>query len=120
MSKLYKVLSAGETYGTFLTNDSSGRLILEMKGNNAVRAFLNSEVEEVLPYTVGIKFLTELHSLGGGKTYSYLSKHGDVSVGDIVFADGYANPMVVVAVDTKSDKATVHLRGKKVTPVAFG
>lgn len=42
-----------ESYGTYLTTNSQGQYVLEMKGQNGgVAAFNVGELEEVVPYTV--------------------------------------------------------------------
>lgn len=77
--KLYKT-KEGDNYGTFLTSDSTGKLVLEMKGSGDVKAFGLAEVEEVLPWTYSVK-------LTNGNTGTYTGPKDCVKVGDVLFAD---------------------------------
>ena len=54
---LYATKEEPIRYGTYLTEDSQGRYVLEMKGGGGVKAFDKDAIEEVVPYTVE---LTEL------------------------------------------------------------
>jgi uncharacterized protein YodC (DUF2158 family) len=53
ITKIFKVLGT-EKYGTYLTGDSHGRIVLEIRGSDEVRAFPKSEIEEVVPYTIQV------------------------------------------------------------------
>lgn len=70
-----------------------------------------SSIEEIVPYTVGIRFK------GSHKVYHYLSRQGDVSVGERLFVnDDLAK---VVEVNTRAKSARVQLSGEKIstTPI---
>lgn len=115
MPKLYQTKEETPRFGTYLTTNSVGKLLLEMKGmGGAVELFEKSDLEEVRPYTVAIVFVAS-----PGTVYQYLSRKGDVEKGDIIMSDGGAMARVV-DIDTKSDKATKNLRGRKVLTAAFG
>lgn len=117
MTKLYRVIAEQDTYGEYLTEDSRGRTVLEIKGTGSVRAFNSCEIEEVLPYTINVRFLW-----GGNenKEYGFLSKDGEVSMGDILLLKGYINPAMVVSVDTKNPRANVRVSGRKVATQRIG
>ena len=53
-TKLYKVKSEKDKYGRLLTTDSQGNAVLEMLGGAGVQAFPMAEIEEVLPFTIGL------------------------------------------------------------------
>lgn len=106
---LYQIKGT-EDYGIYLTKDRSGNFVLEMKGGGGVKAFPEDQLEEVLPYTVSIQYL------GNGsdsKSYAYLSKEGEFSVGDFLFGGRYGGFAKVTAVDTKSKHATKRFNGWK-------
>ena len=114
MPKLYQTKEEPARFGTLLATNSAGLFVLEMKGSGEVLTFKKNEVEEVKPYTVRVSFGD------GGKNYDFLSRKGDVEVGDLLMINGYANIAQVMAVDTKSDGATKNLTGRKVATVPFG
>lgn len=109
--KLFKVLE-GEKYGTFLTFDSQGRYVLEMKNNEGIKAFTKAEVEEVRPYTVAVSFINSTNS-----QYHYWAKEGELEVGDLVILDG--SIVEVRQIDTKSDRADKYLAGRKLSTTAL-
>jgi hypothetical protein len=113
MNTLYKVIET-EEYGTFLTKDSQGKLVLELKGSNKVASFSSDELEEVVPYTIDIQFQT------GGDIYTFTSEKGTLELGDLVVPYGrvYEGPYgrdiaQVTGVDTKNKKATKPFKGWK-------
>jgi hypothetical protein len=114
MTKLYQTKEATPRFGTLLATNSAGLLVMEMKGTGEVLTFAKNDVEEVKPYTVRIKF-QDSHT-----EYEYLSRKGDVEKGDMVILNGNGHIAKVVAVDTKSDKATKDLVGRKVMTTPFG
>lgn len=65
-----------------------------------------SVCEEVLPYTVDVVFIKD--SAG---PLSFFAVDGSVAVGDLLLLPGYSTYAEVVAVDTKSRKATKPLAG---------
>lgn len=50
---LYQVIGQ-EIYGELLVKNSQGKLVLELKGSNEVKAYLPSEVEEVRPNVIAV------------------------------------------------------------------
>lgn len=114
MTKLYQTKEETPRFGTLLATNSAGKLVLEMKGSGEVLTFEKKEVEEVKPYTVRIKF-QDSHT-----EYEYLSRKGDVEVGDMIILNGNGHIAKVTAVDTKSDRATKDLVGRKVLTAPFG
>ena len=112
---LYQVKDT-DRFGTYLATNSKGQWVLEMKDTSKPEVFDPSNVEEVLPYTVGVKFLTNTNNT----TYHYTSKEGEVNKGDIVFVDRTSGFARVTGVDTKSKSATKPLTGFKVPVVAIG
>lgn len=88
-------------YGHYLATNSSGQWVMEQKGTGKIHTVDKADVQEVLPYTIGVQFISD----GGvGKTYSYFADKDKYQVGQ-VFVMG--NSLVtVVDVDTKSKSAT--------------
>lgn len=88
-------------YAHYLATNSSGQWVMEEKGTGKIHTVDKKDVEEVLPYTIGVQFLSD----GGiGKTYSYTAEVGKFSVGDMYILDGKI--VIVTEVDTKSKAAT--------------
>lgn len=114
MPKLYQTNEETPRFGTLLATNSAGKLVLEMKGSSEVLTFDKKDVEEVKPYTVGVRF--ELN----GTEYHYLSRKGDVEKGDLLLIPGSSSFAIVTSVDTKSDKATKELTGRKVATTVIG
>ncbi len=105
--KLYEITTAnGTEYGHKLAVDSTGKWVMEIKGTGAVLAMDKNKVAEVLPYTIGIKFL-------GNKTmYQYLAEVGTVEVGGLYLYESlYGMAFVhIVEVDTRITTATTHFK----------
>ena len=114
MSKLYQTKEETPRFGTLLATNSAGKYVIEMKGTGEVLTFDKGDVEEVKPYTVRIKFQDSSNE------YDYLSRKGDVEKGDMIIVDGNGHIAKVTAVDTKSDRATKELSGRKVVTAPFG
>jgi len=103
-TKLFQVVGE-ETYGTQIATNSEGKIVLEIKGTNEVKAYDKKLLEEVMPYTVGIKF-------GSSQTYHFEVDKGSVEVGDIIIRmdSPYEGSFgQVVSIDTKSKMATKRL-----------
>jgi hypothetical protein len=113
MSKLYQTKEETPRFGTKLAVNSAGKTVLEMKGTGEVLAFDKHEIEIVHPYTVDVLFP------GTSTHYSYLSRKGEVEVGDLLLIDD-ERVAKVVRVDTKSPRATKPLKGRKVLSTAIG
>lgn len=97
-------------FGHRLAVNSQGMWIMEERGTGLVHVMPKELVIEVMPYTVGIKFI------GGSRVYHYYAKEGQVNVGDLVMLDkgGAQSFAEVVEVDTKSRVANVWLTGWRV------
>lgn len=107
-TKLYVFKNPNSTsdvdlYGHYLATNSQGEWVMEVKGSGQIIAVAKDKVEEVLPYTISVKFNDS------GTTYSYLSEKDKFSVGFYLVKamsfDGWQIAQVT-AVDTKSNKAT--------------
>lgn len=96
-------------YGTRIGTNSQGYWVMDPKGGGAPHAVTRDAVEKVVPYSVGVKFN------GSGSTYDYwVDPAAGLKVGAYVLTwDIDRSPVVVqvVAVDTKSDKASKWLEG---------
>jgi hypothetical protein len=107
--KLYEITTAnGTEYGHKLAVDSTGKWVMEIKGTGTVLAMDKNKVTEVLPYTIGIKFLGS-----GNKTvYQYLAEVGTVEAGGLYLYESLSGMAFVhiVEVDTRSTAATTHFK----------
>lgn len=108
MNKLYQTIEETPRFGTYLAINSAGLIVLEMKGTGAVETFEKKDVEEVKPYTVRVRFFGS-----NNQGYEFFARKGDVQKGDLIAMKGYNEIAEVVAVDTKSSKATKNLVGRK-------
>lgn len=86
LMKIYK--TPDNQYGSPLTKDSQGRIVLELRGQAGVVAYPEDQLEEVVPYTVKIR---DTH---------YEVPKDKLKVGDVLVEYG-----VVKAVDTKCRSA---------------
>lgn len=99
-SKLYQVKNTGEgpaQFGTYLATNSSGQLVLEMRGEGGrVSAFAPDDVEEVRPHTVGIR-------ISGQPVMHYEMPVGAVGKGDLlaIRIGGDLRLASVIGTDTK-------------------
>jgi hypothetical protein len=100
-----------EVYGIQLALNSAGKAVFEVKGTGEIRTVDPELLEEVIPYSVGVRFI----SGDASKTYHYWTKEGDVSVGDIVFLPSNNAFVYVYAVNTKSRAANKNLKGVVLT-----
>lgn len=92
-----------DLYGHYLATNSQGEWVMEVKGSGQIMAIAKDKVQEVLPYTISVKFMDD------GTTYSYLASKDQFPVG-FYLVKGYSQSSFqiaqVTAVDTKSNKAT--------------
>ena len=80
MPKLYQVKdSEPPQYGTFLTTDSKGRMVLEMKPSGGIQAHYKDKLEEVLPYTVELTQVMRQDAGDKGKSMHVLAVEGQVA-----------------------------------------
>jgi hypothetical protein len=106
MEKLYEV-NGKNRYGVFMTENSRGQAILEMKDTGQYEAFAYADISKVMPYTFDVMFQ------GKGQVYSYKGVAGSVEVGDILILEPNFTIVTVVGVDTKSESATKAFTGRK-------
>ena len=99
---LYQTNEEKPRFGTFLTKDSQGRIVLEMKGGGGVEAFASTDVEEVMPYTVAVQQVTDSHN---SRVHVELPK-GQVVKDDLLISGADGNIYRVVQLDTKSKRAS--------------
>jgi len=93
--------------GLYVATNRKGEFVLEMKDTGDYVAFAEDSLEEVIPYSYGVKFV------GGNNTqYNYFGTEGSVELGDYLMGeDGII--VVVTALDTKSRKANKAFKGRK-------
>lgn len=112
---LYEIKIDDETtvFGHKLAVNSQGKWVMEIKGTGNVTAVDKETVSKVVPYTIAVKY-TE-----GGTAYHYIASAEDGwkvddfaiclpygSGGYLPYGSGGYQLARIVAVDTKSDKAT--------------
>lgn len=109
---LYEVKAKGidtVRYATYLATNGKGEWVMEEKGSGDIFTTAKEDAAEVMPYTFGMKFS------GGGIIYHFLSKEGQVKVGDMLMrldAGEYTGSVgLVTAVNTKSKTATKEFVG---------
>ena len=101
---LYKIKDT-EIYGQQLAVGSDGLALFEERGTLTLHKVKPSDIEEVIPYSVGISFNED------SQVYHYWTKEGEVAVGDLIFINGsFAR---VKKIDTKSSRANKWLTGHK-------
>lgn len=88
---LYK--TPDDKYGTMIAKDSKGHFVLELKGGGGVQSFKPEDLEEVVPFTVQVNWMSN------SNTHIEVPE-GELVVGDIVVA-GF-NLGRVTALDTKN------------------
>lgn len=102
---LYQFTVDSDTkYGTYLATNSQGLFVMEEKGTGVIYTVAKTSVEEVMPYTIGVVFL----SSGNTTEYSYLAPVGKYQVGEVfLIKSKYGHGLCAVTkVDTKSKAAT--------------
>lgn len=112
-NKLYQTKD-GE-FGVALAINSVGHLVLEMKKTGEVKSFDPTLLELVMPFTVVVRY-------DNGAETHYISKEGDLEVGDIVLVDGGKGFKIgtVTKTNTKSDLARARLKGVKLITKPLG
>lgn len=96
MSKLYEFKDGTGRFGTLLTKNSKGQMVLELKGTGEVIAVDDNQVEIVTPYTVKIK------DVGSGTNPTHVSVEKDIlKQGDILLDLITGNMISVLELDTK-------------------
>lgn len=92
-----------DLYGHYLATNSQGEWVMEVKGSGQIMAVAKDKVQEVLPYTIGVRFNNN------GTTYHYLADKDKFTEGFYLVKDTSSSGWQiarVVDVDTKSSKAT--------------
>jgi hypothetical protein len=100
-----------EKYGFQLAINSSGKAVVEVKGTGEILTVDPNLLEEVIPYSVDVKFI----GADSTRTYSYWAKEGSLKLGDIVFSPSNNQFVVVVKVNSKSRAANKFLSGVVMT-----
>jgi len=104
---LYTFEENGKTlYASVIGKTENGMLVLEAKGGAGIFTKPESEVKEVIPYTIDI-------SWGGLKSISYEATKGALIKGDVVL-NSNGDIGVVRGVDTKCKTARAAFKGRKV------
>lgn len=106
-------------YGNFLAQNSAGNAVIEVlkDGKLSIIDTAIENVAKVMPYTVAVVYAD------GAKRYHYVSKDGEVEVGDVLLLSTPVSECSiarVVDVDTKNEYATKRLQGHKLVTVNIG
>ena len=101
MPTLYQTKEDKPRFGTMLTKNSKGKMVLEMKGKDGeVEAFNPADIEEVMPYTIQLT-----RFVGGNETdpqkRDYELTEGTLSLGDVVVQLSTGSLWEVTATDSK-------------------
>ena len=115
MKTLYTFEENGKTiFANVIGKTQDGNLVLEARGGGGIFTKAESEVVEVIPYTVEIEFLT-----GGKNSVHYEARQDALVKGDFVVSD-QGQFGRVKAVDTKNKSARGKFAGRKLVtePIA--
>lgn len=107
--KLYEINTInGKVYGHKLAVNSRGEWVMEIKGTGEVLSYNPKAIEEVLPHTIGIRFLHTTHKT----TYHYLAPKDTFKVGSVYALENSKSISLVMVteVDTKSTLASVEFK----------
>lgn len=110
----FKDADGTDVFGTAIGQDSSGNLVIEVKGaRGGVVLMPPSELTEVLPYTFCVTL--------DGKDVHYVGEPGKVQKGDLLLLTGSSTLKVatVKAVDTKNKTARAKFNGVKIVTEAI-
>jgi hypothetical protein len=103
---LKDTLTGTETqhFGHYLATNSAGQWVMEVRGTGQLVTVDKASVEEVLPYTVGVKFMNSSST----SIYHYFSEKDKFGEGFYLMKDreGYTVIVQLVFLDTKSKSAT--------------
>jgi hypothetical protein len=82
---LYQTKKKPVRYGTFLTKNSLGQMVLEMKGENgACEGFAEDEIEIVTPFTVELTQVGVSLNGGSGNSIHLVSEKGAAKKDDVL------------------------------------
>jgi len=99
---LYQTKEDPVRYGTFLTKNSLGQMVLEMKGENgACVGFTEDAIEIVTPHTVELTMLGMDPSGPKSKSIHVISKKGQVVKGDVMLEINSGVIWRVTTIDSK-------------------
>lgn len=107
--KLYEINTInGKVYGHKLAVNSRGEWVMEIKGTGEVVSYNPKAIEEVLPHTIGIRFLHTSNKT----TYHYLAPKDAFKVGSVhaIENSNGISLVMVMEVDTKSTLASVEFK----------
>lgn len=101
-------------FANYLATNSDGLWVMEEKGTGHIFTTKKEKAQEVLPFTIDVRFE------GSASVNSYLSnKDTALKVGDVLLIEGDTTFARVVKVDSKSKKAIKELKGRKVVTEEF-
>ncbi len=105
--QFFSVTDDATLFGNHIGTNSQGLWIMETKGTGRIVAVDKKDVEEVLPYSLGVKFLN-----GNGTVYNYLADKGKYDLGFYLMKDKMGETVIVqvVSLDTKSKIAKVDFK----------
>ncbi len=98
-------------FGAYLATNSDGKWVMEARDTKAIHLLDKKDVEEVLPYTISVRFSNS----DGSQTYSYFAEKDKFTLGFYLVNGAVKSGFgiaEVVALDTKSKSAT-----KDFTPI---
>jgi len=111
---LYEV-KVGETtkFANYLATNGKGDYVFEEKGSGDVFTAPKGSEQEVMPYTVDIRYNDNK------TTYGYISREGQFTRGDILVAESTGGIGIVVNVNTRNKSATKEFVGSRLitTPI---
>lgn len=105
VNKLYQTLEENPRFGTYLATNSTGQIVLELKGTNQVEAFDKDKIEEVKPYTIACLN----HE---GRQLNFTTTKDRVKEGDLVI--GEFGLVRVAKINTGFEGNAPELVGRKV------
>lgn len=107
---LFQTKEAKPRFGTLLTKNSKGKMVLEMKGRDGeVEAFDADQIEEVLPYTVHMRRFHGGESNAESRHYEMVE--GSVAVGDVLLQLSNVTLWEVSELNTKNKAPTATKNG---------
>lgn len=108
--QLYQTKEEKPRFGTFLTTNSAGKIVLEMKGKDGdVEAFDKDALEKVLPHTVKLATFCSVHK--ERREIIYQIAQGAVEVGDVLIQLTTTTLWEVVEVDCKVESGRQSTNG---------
>lgn len=110
MPQLFQTKEDPPRFGTLLTKNSKGEIVLEMKGENGkVEAFDPSKLEKVMPHTVRLQRY-DYDGRGEVRDYAIPADQGLIP-GDLLLHLSNGNLWEVKEIDTKCEKPEISKNG---------